>query len=573
MEDLGGHGLAGDELGELPPDASEGPGGTGPEETMNPADPNQTHHPASPPLIVEDLTRTIRQLAAQHGRRAGVGVHLADLAAHLGRTQDEIRSTLTANGINVKKLDLQFDGERRNLLGVRVDDLGGHGLAHLPRIEDLARTIRELASADNNSGVHLADLTTHLRGLPEFEHLDLQGDEIRGVLEAAGISVRQFTLRFGGERRDRLGVQVDDLDRHGLAHLPTIEDLARTIRQLAGERTGVHLSTLTTHFRLQEYEIRHVLEPASINVQQLKLPVGDKQRHRLGVRVDDLGGHGLARDESSELLPDASEGPGGTGREETTGPAGPGRAHHPASPPLAIEDLARTIRELAGERAGVYLATLTTHLRRTEAEIRSTLKANGITVKTLRLRFDGKQSKRLGVRVDDLGGHGLAHLPTIEDLARTIRELAGKRTGVHLDALAAHLHLKEFQIRAALEAAGITVQGLALRFGDERRQLLGVRVDDLGGRGLAQLPTVEDLARTIRELAAQRKRTGVHLADLAAHLHLREDEVRGVLEAASVSVKKLDLWFGGERRFWLGVRVDALGGRGLVGGGSGGLSR
>ncbi|MGW1412731.1 hypothetical protein ACWCPY_43335, partial [Streptomyces sp. NPDC002403] len=339
----------------------------------------------------------------------------------------------------------------------------------------------------------------------------------------------------------------------------------------------MHLSTLTTHFRLQEYEIRHVLEPASITVQQLKLPVGDKQRHRLGVRVDALGRHGLGDgDGSGELLPDASDGPGGTGREETMDQAGPSQTHHPASPPLTVEDLARTIRELAGERAGVHLEIVAAHLRRTQDEIRDVLKAASISVKTAELRFDGKRRKQLGVRVDYLGGHGLAHLPTVEDIARTIHELAAANNhlGVHLADLAAHLRLKEFEIRGALEAAGIIVQRITLLVGGERRNWLGVRVDDLGGHSTAHFPPVEDLARTVRELAAADNQPGVHLADLAARFRLREDEVRSVLEAAGISIQRLSLRFGDERRSRrLGVRVDALGGRGLVGGGSGGLSR
>ncbi|MGW1412704.1 hypothetical protein ACWCPY_43180, partial [Streptomyces sp. NPDC002403] len=540
---------------------------------------------------IEGLARTIRQLAAQ--RERGVGVHLEVLTTHLRGLQElehldlqefEVRGVLEAAGISVQRFTWLDGDERRKRLGVRVEDLGGHGLAHLPTIEDLARTVYELASANDQPGVHLDDLATHLRSLQELEHLDLQKYEIRGALEAAGIDIQRIELWVGDERRDLLGVRVDALGRHGLAHLPTIEDLARTIRELAeaDNQPGVHLAALATRLRLKEDEIRRVLEAHGIPVQQLKLPVGDRQRNWVGVRVDALGQHGRsdgdgAGGELGELPPDASDEPGRTGAEETTDQDGPSRTHHPDTPPLAIEDLARTIRELAeaDNHLGVHLDALTTHLSLREDVIGGVLEAAGVSVKKLELRFDGKRRFRLGVRVDALGRHGLAHLPTIEDLARAIRELAAadNRLGVHLDALAAHLRRKERVIRGVLEANGISIKNLDLPFGDERRQRVGVRVDALGGYGLAHLPAVEDLARTVRELAAADNQPGVHLADLAARLRLREDEVRGVLEAAGVSVRKLNLRFGGKQSHRLGVRVDALGGRGLVGGGSGGLFR
>ncbi|MGW1412720.1 hypothetical protein, partial [Streptomyces sp. NPDC002403] len=458
------------------------------------ADPNQTPHPDTPPpQTIEDLARTIRQLA---GKRTGV--HLRDLATHLGRDEAEIRNTLKANGITtVKKLPLRFGDERVIRLGVRVDALGRRGLAHLPPIEDLARTIRKLAAQHGwGVGVHLATLAAHL-GRTEAE--------IRNVLKANGINVKTLQLWFDGERVVRLGVRVDALGRHGLAHFPTVEDLARTIRELASanDQPGVHLDDLTTHLRslqelehldLQKNEIRGALEAAGIDIQRIELWVGDERRDRLGVRVDALGQHSRsdgdgARGEPGELPPDASDEPGRTGPQEAMAPAGPGRGHHPTSPSLAIEDLARTIRRMAAQHGrrvgvGVYLGDLAAHLGRTEAEIRGVLEANGISVKKLDLRFDGKPRDRLGVRVNALGGRGLAHLPPVEDLARTIRELAGERVGVYLRDLATHLSRDEFEVRGVLEAAGITVRSLELSFGGERRFWLGVRVDALGGRGL-----------------------------------------------------------------------------------------
>ncbi|MGW1412621.1 hypothetical protein, partial [Streptomyces sp. NPDC002403] len=242
---------------------------------------------------IEDLARTIRQLAGEQ-----TGAHLDTLATHLSRTQAEIRDALTANGINVKTLQLRFGDERRQRLGVRVDDLGRHGTAHLPTVEDLARTIRRLAR--ERAGVHLATLATHLRDQQEFKHLDLQRYEIRDVLQAAGISVQKFNGLDGETWRERLGVRVDALGRHGLAHLPTIEDLAQTIRQLAAANNhlGVHLDALTTHLRslpefkhlgLQEFDIRNVLAANGITVRTLRLQFGGKQHKWLGVRVDDLG--------------------------------------------------------------------------------------------------------------------------------------------------------------------------------------------------------------------------------------------------------------------------------------------
>ncbi|MGW1412179.1 hypothetical protein, partial [Streptomyces sp. NPDC002403] len=322
--------------------------------------PSQAHHPASPTLTIEDLARTIREMAAERERGVWAGVHLDALAAHLGRTEAEIRNVLKANGITVQPLDLQVGGERRKRLGVRVKGLGQHGLAHLPTIEKIDRTIRQLAAANNHLGVHLRPLATHLR-LQEFE--------IRYILEANGTNVQSLELLFGGERRQWLGVRVEDLGGHGIAHLPTIEDLARTIRQLAGERTGVHLEPLATHLRRTQAEIRNVLEANGITVQYLDVQFDGKRRSRLGVRVKDLGRHGIA--------------------------------HLPT-----IEDLARTIRQLAGERTGVHLEPLATHLRRTQAEIRNVLEANGITVRKLNLRFGSKQHNWVGVRVEDLGRHG-----------------------------------------------------------------------------------------------------------------------------------------------------------------------
>ncbi|MGW1412618.1 hypothetical protein ACWCPY_42675, partial [Streptomyces sp. NPDC002403] len=320
-----------------PPADPHAPAPTGPPAPANQAGPGQTHQPTPPPsLTIEDIARTIRQLAAQHGRGVGGGVHLDALAAHLSRTQAEIRDVLTANGITVKPVQLQFGNERRQRVGVRVGDLGGHGLAHLPTVEDLARTIRQLAAADNRHGVHLEALTTHLRGLSEFQHLDLQKYEIRSVLQAAGISVRQFTGLDGDMRRQRVGVRVGDLGGHGLAQIPTVEDLARTIRELsaANHHLGVHLADLSTHLRgLQVFEIRGVLAAAGITVKSLHLSFGDERRFRLGVRVNDLGQHGLAGNGAGELRPGASDEPGRTGPEETMDQVrSPGRAHGPASP-------------------------------------------------------------------------------------------------------------------------------------------------------------------------------------------------------------------------------------------------
>ncbi|MGW1412701.1 hypothetical protein ACWCPY_43165, partial [Streptomyces sp. NPDC002403] len=289
------------------------------------ADPTQTPHPTPPPpLTIEDLARTIRELA---GERAGV--HLETVATHLGRAQDEIGDVLKDAGINARPLEIRFGGERRKRLGVRVDDLGGHGLAHLPPIEDLARTVRQLAAQHGRgNGVHLEALATHLRGQQEFKHLDLQRYEIKSALQAVGVTVRQFTGLVGDERRSRLGVRVDDLGGHGLAHLPPIEDLARTICQLAEERVGVHLDTLAAHLHLREDEVRGVLEAASVSVNTLELWFGGERRQRLGVRVDALGGRGLVGGGSGGLSRDAS---GGAGVGEIVGPVGSGGARHRVS--------------------------------------------------------------------------------------------------------------------------------------------------------------------------------------------------------------------------------------------------
>ncbi|MGW1412732.1 Clp protease N-terminal domain-containing protein, partial [Streptomyces sp. NPDC002403] len=351
---------------------------------------------------------------------------------------------------------------------------------------------------------------------------------------------------------DLPAMREEDLGRHGTTHLPPIEDLARTIRQLARGRVGVNLADLTTHLRRTQDEIRNVLEANGITVKKVELSFGDERSRRLGVRVDALGGHGLA--------------------------------HLPA-----VEDLARTIRQLAaqhGRGVGVHLADLTTHLgglqesehlRLQEFEIRNVLEIAGVTVESLQLKFGDERRARPGVRVDALGGHGLAHLPPIEDIARTIRQLAAQRkrgTGVHLADLTTHLGgLQEFEIRNVLATNGINVQPLKLQFGDKQLTRLGVRVDDLGRHGAAHLPTIEDIARTVRQLVAANNHLGVHLAILAARLGLEEGMIRRVLAAHGVTVESLKLRSGGEWLKRLGVRVDALGRHGLAENGPGELPR
>ncbi|MGW1412730.1 hypothetical protein ACWCPY_43330, partial [Streptomyces sp. NPDC002403] len=161
-------------------------------------------------------------------------------------------------------------------------------------------------------------------------------------------------LLFGDERRERLGVRVDALGRHGITHLPAIEDIARTIRQLAAQqkRVGAHLDTLAARLGLEEGVIRGVLAANGISVKKLGLRFDGKRLNRLGVRVEDLGQHGLAGDGAQELSPDASAEPGRTAPQETTDPDSPNRTHHPASLPPAAGDLARTPRKQAVNHQG-----------------------------------------------------------------------------------------------------------------------------------------------------------------------------------------------------------------------------
>ncbi|MGW1412729.1 hypothetical protein, partial [Streptomyces sp. NPDC002403] len=226
-------------------------------------------------------------------------------------------------------LPQQGEEPRGQVVGVP----GMPGPAHLPSIEKIARTIRELAGQRNRVGVHLADLTTHLRGQQEFKHLDLQEYGIRNVLEANGIILKtKLQLQFGDKQRGRLGVRVEDLGGHGLAHLPTIEDLARTIRQLAAANShlGVHLADLAARLGLEEGVIRGVLAAHGLTTQKLKLRFDGKRLNRLGVRVDALGRHGIAENGPGELPRGTSDQPSRTAPQETTDPAGPGHTHHPA---------------------------------------------------------------------------------------------------------------------------------------------------------------------------------------------------------------------------------------------------
>ncbi|MGW1412712.1 hypothetical protein ACWCPY_43230, partial [Streptomyces sp. NPDC002403] len=515
---------------------------------------------------------------------------------------------------------------------MREEDLGRHSTTHLPPIEDLARTIRQLAG--EQTGAQGLGTNSPRAGLPEqgtnqpdpdpdgwmvgtgpslgalaFPGADEHGDWTAVTRTLLGLGSEEEVTAEHHEQAQRF---LADLSLQAPPPIPAADASPPTeamdwhpSAEEQGLDTGILGARLPEQGEDPGGQVVGVpgTGPAAGESEDSGPLDGQQENYSLGRFSDatwwEVGGpstvvgtsgggvgpSGVVSVRTGSHTPADQDPAPPTTPPATADQAGSDQTHYPASPaPLNIEDLARTIRQLAGERTGVHLDALTTHLRGQQKfehldlktyEIRSVLQAAGISVQKFTGLDDDKQRERLGVRVDALGGHGLAHLPTIEDLARTIRELAAadNHRGVHLDALAAHLRQKEGVIRDVLEVNGINVHRLGQWFGGERRFRLGVRVDALGGHGLAHLPAVEDLARTIRQLAATNNHRGVHLAILAARLGLEEGMIRDVLAAHGVTVESLKLLVGGKRLKRLGVRVDALGRHGLAENGPGELPR